>query len=145
MTEFCFVVDQKGNKLSPTKVRKAWFLIRKNRATLVNKFPMVIQLSKEVNEEEIDCSVLHYSIDDGSKYVGIAIVQECKTKNKPVFKGTMELRLDVKDKIDVRRRYRRYKRSHKRYREERFDNRSSSRRTERVAPSILQRKSLFYV
>jgi len=44
MTEYCFVVDVKGKKLSPTKVNKAWFLIRKKRAKLVHKYPMVIQL-----------------------------------------------------------------------------------------------------
>ncbi|MBO1005328.1 RNA-guided endonuclease IscB [Pseudogracilibacillus auburnensis] len=140
MTEFCFVVDQKGNTLSPTKVGKAWFLIRKHRAILVNKFPMVIQLTKEVKKEEIDRSIIHYGIDDGAKHVGIAIVQRCNTKNKPVFKGTIELRQDVKEKMDVRKGYRRYKRSHKRYREKRFYNRSSSRRSERIAPSIRQKK-----
>ncbi|MFA1821494.1 RNA-guided endonuclease IscB [Virgibacillus oceani] len=140
MTEYCFVVDLKDRKLSPTKVNKAWFLIRKKRAKLLNKYPMVIQLMKEVPEEDMDQSRMHFNIDDGAKYIGVAIVQDCKTKNKPVFKGTIELRQDVKGKLDTRRGYRGYKRSHKRYRKPRFDNRSSSKRSGRVPPSILQKK-----
>jgi hypothetical protein len=72
--------------------------------------------------------------------VGIALVQECKTKNKPVFKGTIELRTDVKEKMVVRRGHRRYRRQHKKYRPARFDNRSSSKREGRIPPSIKQKK-----
>ena len=42
--------------------------------------------------------------------------------------------------MEVRRGYRRYHRYHKRYRPARFNNRSSSRRQERIAPSILQKR-----
>jgi hypothetical protein len=42
--------------------------------------------------------------------------------------------------MDVRRGYRRYHRQHKRYRKARFDNRSSSKRQGRIAPSILQKR-----
>ena len=99
---------------------------------------MVIQLKREVNEE--DESEFICSIDDGSKHVGIAIVQQCKTKNKAIFKGTIEQRNDVKHLMDVRRGYRRYHRHHKRYRKVRFNNRASSRRTNRLAPTIKQKK-----
>lgn len=30
--EYAFVIDINGNKLSPTKINKAWYLIRKKRA-----------------------------------------------------------------------------------------------------------------
>lgn len=135
---YAFVLDKCGRKLDPTTVQKAWILIRKKKADLVSKLPMVIQLIKEVqtaNKDEIRCG-----IDDGGLHVGIALVQKCKTKNKVLFKGTIEQRNDVKKKIDIRRGYRRYKRQHKRYRKARFDNRSSSKRKERVAPSILQKR-----
>lgn len=79
-------------------------------------------------------------IDDGSKSVGIALVQKCATHNKPVFKGVIELRQDIKHLMDVRRSYRRYKRNHKRYRPARFHNRTSSKRKGRIAPSIKQKK-----
>ena len=41
MTDYAFVLDANGNQLAPTKEQKAWFLIRKKRATLVSKYPMV--------------------------------------------------------------------------------------------------------
>lgn len=57
-----------------------------------------------------------------------------------LFKGTIEQRNDVKHLIDARRGYRRYHRYHKRYRKARFDNRCSSKKEGRVAPSILQKR-----
>ncbi|HQD92944.1 MAG TPA: RNA-guided endonuclease IscB [Bacilli bacterium] len=139
MTEYCFVLDCNGKQLSPTKTNKGWYLIRKQKATLVSKYPMVIQLKKEVKDEE-DESEFIVGIDDGSKHVGIAIVQKCKTKNKVVFKGTIEQRQDVKHLMEVRRGYRRYHRQHKRYRKVRFDNRASSKCIGRIAPTIRQKK-----
>lgn len=140
MTAYCFVVDANGNTLTPTKEAKGWYLIRKKRAILLHKFPMVIRLLKEIPEEQRDTTPIRVGIDDGSKHVGIALVQECQTKNKPVFKGVIEQRNDVKKKMDIRRGYRKYRRSHKRYRPKRFDNRASSRRTGRMAPSIKQKR-----
>lgn len=140
MTEYCFVLDSNGKQLSPTKVNKGWYLIRKSRAELVSKYPMIIQLKKEINPDEEDESQYVCGIDDGSKHVGIAIVQQCKNKNKIVFKGQIELRQDVKHLMDVRRGYRKYRRQHKKYRPVRFNNRSSSMREGRIAPSIKQKK-----
>lgn len=138
--EYAFVLDNKGDKLSPTNINKAWILIRKQKAILIQKYPMVIQLKKEIKKEEQDESDFVCGIDDGSKHVGIAIIQKCKTHSKPIFKGTIEQRQDVKRLLDTRRGYRRYKRNHKRYRPARFDNRSNSKRNNRIAPSILQKR-----
>lgn len=101
---------------------------------------MVIQLFKEIKSENIDKCKFIQGIDDGSSHIGISIVQKCKTKNKVIFKGTIEQRQDVKGLIDTRRGYRRYKRNHKRYRKARFDNRSASIRKNRIPPSILQKR-----
>ena len=62
--------------------KKAWYLIRKKRAKLVHKYPMVIQLKKSVPKDELSDDEIRCGIDDGSLYVGIALVQKCKTKNK---------------------------------------------------------------
>jgi hypothetical protein len=136
----CFVLDAQGQKLSPTKENHAWYLIRKQKATLKSKFPMVIQLKREISVGKIDSTPVHLGIDDGSKSIGIALVQECKTKNKPLFKGTIKLRTDVKHKLSVRRGYRRYRRYHKKYRQARINNRSTSKKEGRLAPSIRQKK-----
>ena len=138
--EYAFVLDSNGKQLSPTKVVKAWFLVRKKRATLVSKYPMVTQLNKEIPNEEICKDEVRCGIDDGGRHVGISLVQKCKTKNKVIFKGTIEQRDDVKHLMDVRRGYRRYHRYHKRYRQKRFNNRASSKRKGRIAPSILQKR-----
>lgn len=137
---YAFVLDNVGKKLSPTSENKAWFLIRKDRAKLVNKFPMVIQLTKTIDEEKIDATEIRFGSDEGSKYTGIALVQKCKTKNKPIFKGTIELRQDIKHLMDVRRGYRKYRRQHKRYRAKRFLNRGNSIKELRVAPSVKQKR-----
>ena len=138
--EYSFVLDADGKKLSPTHVNKAWYLIRKGRAILVEKYPMVIRLTKIVDESDIDKSKFYNGLDDGSKYVGVAIVQKCLTKNKVIFKGTIQQRLDVKKKMEARSGSRRYHRKNKRYRQKRFDNRTASKRKDRLAPTIKQKR-----
>ena len=101
---------------------------------------MVIQLKKSVPKDELSDDEIRCGIDDGSLYVGIALVQKCKIKNKVLFKGTIEHRKDVKHLMEVRKGYRRYRRYNKRYRQKRFHNRSSSKRKGRIAPSIFQKK-----
>ena len=140
MTNYAFVLDANGKQLAPTKEQKAWYLIRKKRATLVSKYPMVIQLNKEIPDNEICTNEIRCGIDDGGLHVGVALVQKCQTKNKVLFKGTIEQRKDVKHLMEVRRGYRRYHRYHKRHRQARFNNRSSSKRKGRIAPSILQKR-----
>lgn len=140
MTNYSFVMDSNGKPLSPTKEVKAWYMIRKGKAKLVSKYPMVIQLNRVILTDEICKDEVRLGIDDGGLHTGIAIVQKCQTKNKVLFKGTIEQRRDVKHLMDVRRGYRRYHRYHKRYRKTRFNNRKSSKRNGRIAPSILQKR-----
>lgn len=140
MTNYVFVLDANGKHLSPTKEQKAWFFIRKKRATLVSKYPMVIQLNKEIPDDKICKDEIRCGIDDGGLHTGIALVQKCQTENKVLFKGVIEQRNDVKHLMDVRRGYRRYHRYHKRYRPARFNNRSSSKKEGKIAPSILQKR-----
>jgi hypothetical protein len=138
--EYAFVLDDDGNKLDPTTVQKAWILIRKNKAKLISKYPMIIQLNKVIKTDNINTDEIRCGIDDGGLHVGIALVQKCKTKNKVLLKGTIEQRNDVKKLMDIRRGYRRYKRYHKRHRPARFNNRATSKRKGRIAPSILQKR-----
>ena len=140
MTNYCFVLDADGKPLSPTKEVKGWYMIRKGKARLVSKYPMVIQLNCKIPDDEICKDEIRCGIDDGGLHVGIALVQKCRTKNKVLFKGTVEQRNDVKYLMDVRRGYRRYHRYHKRHRKARYNNRKSSKRKDRIAPSILQKR-----
>ena len=137
---YSFVLDSKGKRLSPTKEARAWYLIRKKHAKLVSKFPMVIRLIKEISEKDINKDEVRCGIDDGGLHVGIALVQKCQTKNKVLFKGTIEQRGDVKKLMESRRGYRRLHRQEKRYRPARFNNRKSKKRSGRIAPSIMQKR-----
>lgn len=138
--EYSFVVDCNNRPLAPTNINKAWILIRKQKANLVSKYPMVIKLKREIKDDPDDENHFVCGIDDGSKHVGVSIVQKCKTKNKVVFKGQIEQRQDVKHLMEVRKGYRNYHRYHKRYRQARFNNRASSKRKGRIAPSIKQKR-----
>lgn len=138
LKEYSFVLDIDGQKLDPTLVNNAWRLIRQKKAKLISKFPMVIQLNKVIDLPNQDKIFL--GIDDGAIHVGIALVQKCLTKNKVIFKGVIEQRKDVHKLMEQRKDYRRYHRYHKWFRPERFNNRSSSKRKGRLAPSILQKK-----
>jgi len=99
--EYCFVVDKNNRPLAPTKRNKGWYLIRKGRAELKSRYPMVIQLERNIPADDDDESHIICGIDDGSVHVGIAVVQKCPSKNKVVFKGTIEQRQDVKHLMDV--------------------------------------------
>ena len=140
MINYSFVLDADGKPLSPTKETKAWYMVRKGKAKLVSKYPMVVQLNRIISNNEICRDEVRCGIDDGGLHIGIAVVQKCQTKNKVLFKGTIEQRNDVKHLMDVRRGYRKYHRSHKRHRKARFNNRKSSKREGRIAPSILQKR-----
>lgn len=140
MLKYCFVIDSDEKQLSPTLETKAWYMIRKKKATLVSKYPMVIQLKRSIPEDEVCKDEIRCGIDDGSKYVGIALVQKCKTHNKVLFKGTIEQRNDVHKLMMTRKEYRDYRRRHKRHRPARFNNRKRTDENNRLPPSILQKK-----
>ena len=53
MTNYAFVIDPDNKPLSPTKINKAWYMVRKKKAILVSKYPMVIKLNHTIPEDEI--------------------------------------------------------------------------------------------
>lgn len=140
MTTYAFVIDAEGKPLAPMKEQKAWYLVRKNKASLYSKYPLVVQLHRVIDIKDICKDEIRCGLDDGGLHVGIALVQKGKNTNKVLFKGTIEQRKDVKKLMETRRGYRRYHRFYKRYRKARFNNRSSSKRNGRIAPSILQKR-----
>ena len=64
MTNYAFVLDANGKQLSPIKEKKAWFLIRKKRAILISKYPMVIQLNREILDDKVCKDEIRCGIDD---------------------------------------------------------------------------------
>lgn len=138
MTELCYVIDKNDKPLEPTNYNNGWRLIRKQKAVLISMYPFVIKLKREVEAPETNFNVC--GIDTGSKFTGIAVVAKCKTKNKVLFKGTINHRQDVGRLMEIRRGFRKYRRSHKRYRQTRFNNRASSKRKGRIPPTIKTNK-----
>ena len=82
MTNYCFVLDADGKPLSPTKEVKGWYMIRKGKAKLVSKYPMVIQLNRKIPDGEICKDEISCGIDDGGLHVGVALVQNARLKTR---------------------------------------------------------------
>lgn len=48
----CKVLDYNGAELAPTKKEKVWYKVRKGKAKLISKEPMIIKLNKIVNKKK---------------------------------------------------------------------------------------------
>ncbi len=132
MTPKVFVIDKESKPLLPTHPARARKLLREGKAKVKRVVPFTIQLEKVV-DSPIGSFVI--GVDDGAKYVGIAVVNE--TTKEVVFCGTIQLRQDVSRRIKQRASYRRTRRSRKcRRRKARFLNRQHIQ----PQPSIRQRK-----
>lgn len=105
----------------PTNPAKARILLKNHKAKVINNNPFVIQLLyKPINT---NTQIIKVGIDDGAKYVGIALVQERSKKDDLViFSGTIDVTNNIKSKMDSRRNFRRCRRNRLRYRKPRFDN-----------------------
>ena len=127
-----YVLSKDGKPLmpikKPAKVRR-W--LRDGKAKVVRKCPFTIKLLFETKGECLQDVTL--GVDTGSKYVGVA----CMSNDKVLYQSQVELRGDIKNKMDDKRMYRRNRRYRKtRYRKPRFLNRASSKREDRLPPSI---------
>ena len=127
-----FVVDAEGRPLLPTCQARARILLKQGKAQVETMYPFTIRLLRAVDNPVGSFGI---GIDDGSKHVGVAVVND-KT-NEAVFVGEIELRQDVKRLVKQRAQYRRARRSRKlRHRKPRFNNRIGSK----LPPSIRARK-----
>lgn len=129
---FVYVLDKNGQPLMPTrrfgKVRR---LLRDKKAKVVKRCPFTIRLLYEPETKIVQEVV--FGVDTGSKYMGVA----CVGNDKVLYQSQVELRDDIKKKMDSRRKYRRNRRSRKtRYRKVRFLNRRNSIKKDRLPPSV---------
>ncbi len=132
MTPKVFVRDQEGKPCLPTHPARARKLLREGKAKVFSVVPFTIQLSRVI---ENPVGAFTVGIDDGAKQVGVAVVNE--VTKEVVFRGTIQLRCDVKRKITQRAGYRRARRCRNlRHRKARFLN----RKQKMPQPSIRQRK-----
>jgi len=124
-----YVRNKDGKKLMPCKPAKARKLLRDGKAKVVNRCPFTIQLQWDCEENVQEVIV---GIDKGGSVTGFS----CVANGKILMSGEIHHRTDIKDKMDARRANRRNRRSRKWYREKRFLNRASSKRSGCLPPSI---------
>ena len=127
-----YVLKQNGQPFMPTerfgKVRR---LLKEGKAKVVRREPFTIRLLYEPETDVVqECCC---GVDTGSRHIGVAVVGN----DKVLYQSQIELRNDIKKKMDVRRMSRRNRRSRKtRYRKCRFLNKRNSIKKDRLPPSV---------
>lgn len=127
-----YVLKQNGQPFMPTerfgKVRR---LLKEGKAKVVRREPFTIKLLYEPETDVVqEC---YCGVDTGSKHVGVAVVGN----DKVLYQSQIELRNDIKRKMDRRRGFRRFRRYRKtRHRKPRFLNRRNSIKKDRLSPSV---------
>ena len=126
---YVYVRNLDGAALMPCTPAKARKLLRASKANIIRHRPFTIQLTWqcEGQVQPITCG-----IDKGSSATGVA----CVGNGHPFLAAEIHHRLDVKEKMQDRRNRRKSRRARRWYRSRRFLNRTSSRRSGRLPPSI---------
>ncbi len=130
-----YVLDVNGNPMMPTsrfgKVRR---LLKDKKAKVIRRNPFTIKLLYKTETHVVQSCVL--GIDTGSTHVGTAVY----SNGKILYTSQVEIRNDIKSKMDDRRGYRRSRRfRHTRYRKPRFLNRGNSTRKDRFSPTMMSK------
>ena len=126
-----YVLTKDGKPLMPTKrcgaVRR-W--LREGKTKVIRRCPFTIKLTYGTTNYVQDVTL---GVDTGSKHIGVA----CVSNDKVLYQSQVELRDDIKTKMDDRRNFRRNRRQRKtRYRKPRFLNRANSKREVRLPSSV---------
>lgn len=125
-----YVLSKENKPLMSCEPVIARLLLKEGKAKVARRTPFTIKLTYKSKEYTQDLSL---GLDPGSKVLGTAVRRT--GTNKIVYGSEVELRTDVKRKMDRRRMYRRMRRNRKtRYRECRFNNRA--RREGWLPPSV---------
>ena len=103
-----YVISKDGQPLMPTeRSGKVYRLLKNKQAKVVRRCPFTVRLLYEPKTKIVQEVVLGQ--DTGSKYVGTA----CIGNNKVLYQSQIELRDDIKSKMDNRRGARRFRRNRK--------------------------------
>ena len=125
-----YVISKDGTPLMPTKrFRKVRILLKEHKAKVVSKEPFTIKL---LYDSTTFVQELNLGVDTGSKTIGTAVTN---LDGDVFYMSKVQIRNDIKSKMDQRRMYRRNRRSRKtRYRKPRFLNRRNSIKTGGLPP-----------
>ncbi|MCP4113150.1 MAG: HNH endonuclease [Desulfobacteraceae bacterium] len=124
-----FVINKNGSPLMPCRPAKARHLLDAGKAEVRNLFPFTIRLTWDCEENVQPVTV---GIDKGSRKTGLS----CVGNSRILLSGIINHRTDIKKKMEARSANRRARRNRKWYRQPRFDNRGSSKRSGRIPPSV---------
>lgn len=125
-----YVISKSGKPLMPCENVVARLLLKQGKAKVKKRCPFTIQLTYDSTEYTQEVAL---GQDTGSKHIGTA----CISNNKVVYQSQIELRDDIKSKMDSRRQARRFRRNRKtRYRKARFLNRKNSTKLNKLPPSV---------
>ena len=125
------VLAKDYSPLTPTENHaKVRVLLKTGRAKVVRRTPFTIRL---LYDTEHEVQKYTHGVDTGSAHVGSSVY----ANGKIVYTAQVEIRNDIKDLMDARRKYRRTRRTRKtRYRKPRFLNRHNSTRLDRLPPTM---------
>jgi len=124
-----YVKNKHGENLMPCSPRKARKLLKGKKAKVIKLHPFSIQLLYGSTGYKQDVVV---GIDKGSHETGIS----CVGNGKVLLSAQINHRTNIKSKMEDRSGLRRSRRSRKWHRPARFNNRSSSKRSGRIPPSV---------
>lgn len=122
-----FVQNKAGQPLMPTSPRKARLLLTDGQARIVQRNPFTIQLLYATSGYKQPVTL---GIDAGYQTIGYSAI----TDKEELVGGEMEMLKGMSERMTERAMYRRTRRSRKRYRKPRFDNRRKE--TDWLAPSV---------
>lgn len=129
-----YVISIEGKPLMPCKPAIARLLLKQGKAKCIKRTPFIIKLIYKTTEYTQDLTL---GVDTGSSKVGSAVVSE---KGKVVYISEIEIRNDIANKMDRRKRYRRNRRSRKtKYRPDRWLNRRNSIKKDRFSPTMISK------
>lgn len=126
-----YVIAKDNSPLMPTESHaKVRILLKTGRAKVLRRTPFTIRLLYDT-EHGVQETV--HGVDTGSAHIGSSVY----ANDKIIYASQVEVRNNIKDLMDTRRKYRRTRRARKtRYRKPRFLNRGNSTRLGRLPPTM---------
>ena len=125
------VVSGTGRKLMPTSSYKARKLLKSGRAEILYYRPIFTIRLKDRMDGNVQ--PMEYACDTGYQHVGVSV----KSEKHEYVHAQYEMLTNETERNNDRRKYRRTRRNRKRYRADRFNNRS--RKNQDMAPSLQHR------
>lgn len=126
-----YVISKNGEPLMPCANVIARLLLKQGKAKVKRRTPFTIKLNYETTTYVQDLTL---GVDTGSGTFGTAVSDE---KGNILYMSQVEVRNDIKDKMERRSKYRRNRRNRKtRYRKPRFLNRKNSIKKDRFSPTM---------